>query len=143
MDETAVIAHITGGFEDVHTVEKDGATFFFYGPDRMFPFATLVTRDDDFDHASNLNREGVFRLNLGVERETFSKLFGKGDGVYDYTALNELFPHPHYGKAMWVSILNPEETAFREKVIPLIAEAYAKDVRKKQRKAAGGAEEGW
>lgn len=143
MDEASVAAYITGSFPDVGTVEKDGATFFFYGPERMFPFATLVTRDDAYDNLSNLQRLGIYRLNLGITRETFGQLFGQDVGEFDYQALGTLFPHPLYGKAMWVSILNPSESTFRDKVAPLVAEAYANDVRKKQRKAAGGPDEGW
>ena len=59
-----------------------GDTFFFYAPsrdvpaDRKFPFATIVTKDyGEFDGASDLNREGVFRLNVGVGKETFAALF--------------------------------------------------------------------
>ena len=41
------------------------------------PFATIVTKDyTGFDTASDLNRPGVFRLNVGVGRDTFRALFG-------------------------------------------------------------------
>ena len=40
--------------------------------EQRFPFATIVTKDyGDFDNASSLNREGVFRLNLGLSRERY------------------------------------------------------------------------
>src|SRR6266702_2420064 len=55
-----------------------GDTFFIYDPDRnlegagRFPFATIVTKDyGDFDDASDLNRPGVFRFNIGVSKETY------------------------------------------------------------------------
>lgn len=48
-----------------------GDSFFYYDPDRdmpadkRFPFATIVTKDyPGFDEASNVDREGVFRLNV-------------------------------------------------------------------------------
>jgi hypothetical protein len=44
--------------------------FFFVGPDRMRPFATIVLRDmAGFDEDSNLDRQGVFRLNIDLGRE--------------------------------------------------------------------------
>src|SRR5258706_4149480 len=59
-----------------------GDLFFFYDPDgrgeeaRKFPFATIVTNDyGDFDNASQLDREGVFRLNVDVGPETLDALF--------------------------------------------------------------------
>jgi hypothetical protein len=51
--------------------------FFFHVPgdglpkDHRFPFATLVT-SDEYDRFSDLNRPGVFRLNVGVSKRTFS-----------------------------------------------------------------------
>jgi hypothetical protein len=58
-----------------------GDSFFFYdpgdNPDRRFPFATIVTKDyPGFDTASDLDRPGVFRLNLSVGRTCFEGLFG-------------------------------------------------------------------
>src|SRR5215213_5838188 len=60
-----------------------GDTFFFYDPDkalptdRRFPFATIVINDyPGFDTASDLNRPGVFRVNIVTERNTFRDLLG-------------------------------------------------------------------
>lgn len=143
MEESAIFQHITGSFADVQTVEKDGTTFFFFGPEKMFPFATIVTRDNEYDKLSRLDRPGAFRLNLGLTRETFGQLFGRDERNDDYSALDTLFPHPLYGKASWASIINPSAATFGETIIPLIAEAYQNDVRKKQRKAAGEKVEEW
>src|SRR5438270_2443479 len=81
-----------------------GDSFFIYDPDRnlpepkRFPFATIVTQDyGEFDNASNLNRPGVFRLNIGVSKETFATLFG-AEGEYDFTQLDRLMPHPVHGR---------------------------------------------
>ena len=69
-----------------------GDTFFIYDPNRdfedtrRFPFATIVTKDyGDFDNASNLDRHGLFRLNIGVSKKTFAHLFG-AERDYDFTA---------------------------------------------------------
>src|SRR5919201_1444819 len=81
MTEDDIIAFVTSlpGVVAVTAGEANGApevawgdSFFFYDPDgkpsaRRMPFATIVTKDyDGFDTASNLNRPGVFRLNIGV-----------------------------------------------------------------------------
>src|SRR5437773_10251634 len=55
MDEASITHYIIDTFEGIQTVTADGNTFFFYDPDRKFPFATLVT-NDAYDQVSNLNR---------------------------------------------------------------------------------------
>jgi hypothetical protein len=100
-----------------------GDSFFFYDPDgapknRRMPFATIVTQDyDGFDTASNLNRPGVFRLNIAVGRVAFEELIGYPPAAHagqsarlDYTAVDQLVPHPVYATQAWVAILNPGET---------------------------------
>ena len=45
-------------------------------PEKHFPnYATIVT-NNDYDDGSDLDREGVFRLNLGLTRATFERLVG-------------------------------------------------------------------
>jgi hypothetical protein len=112
-----------------------GDTFFIYDPNhelegaRRFPFATIVTQDyGDFDNASNLNRPGVFRLNIGVSKKTYEALFPK-DAAHDFTALDRLMAHPVYGPSHWVCVLNPSEATF-ESLRPLLAEAYEIAVRR-------------
>jgi hypothetical protein len=60
-----------------------GDTFLFYAPEgdapgnRRFPFATIVIKvSAGFDTASNLNRPGVFPLNIAVGRDKFRELIG-------------------------------------------------------------------
>jgi len=100
-----------------------GDSFIFYDPDRdipadrRFPFATIVTKDyGGFDEASNLNREGIFRLNVSVDRHKFTELIGyqpteHADHAedFDYTVIDTVIPHPAYARQAWVSILNPGE----------------------------------
>ena len=93
MDEASIIQYIIDTFDgvDVVVASRDagspevawGDTFFIYDPgrglppNRRFPFATIVTKDyGDFDCASQLNRPGVFRLNIGVSKDTYRSLFG-------------------------------------------------------------------
>ena len=75
MDEAAVVAAITGAFAGSETTVVAGDTFFFTGSDHMFPFATLVTKDE-YENVSELNRPGIYRLNIGVGKETFRAHFG-------------------------------------------------------------------
>jgi hypothetical protein len=106
-----------------------GDTFFIYDPHRTlegtkrFPFATIVTKDyGDFDNASKLDRPGIFRLNIGVGKETYASLFDARAEHY-FTALDRLMPHPVYGEYHWVCVLNPSEATF-ERLRPLLQEAY-------------------
>lgn len=113
-------------------VELDGDSYAIYDPrgdlppERQLPWATIVT-SDAHDTASNLDRAGVFRLNLGLPRARFRELVDPGRD-YDLTAIDVLLPHPVYGGQNWVCVLNPERTwpLVRE----LLAEAAAFAVRK-------------
>jgi hypothetical protein len=139
LDEESITRYIEGTLAgvDVLVASAEGGApevawgdiFFFYDPDRKlegsrkFPFATIVGRDyGDFDNASNLDRPGVFRLNIGVSRETFESLFDTESG-HDFSALDRLLPHPVYGRNHWVCVLNPSAATF-ETLKPLIAEAH-------------------
>ena len=123
MTEDDITQHIIDSLGGGHFQVADDNTFFFHGANDKFPFATIVTKDSEFDSASNLNRPGVFRLNVGVGKETFRALFGEQAPVnVDFTALDRLMPHPVYAKMHWVSVINPGDKTF-ETVKPLIAEA--------------------
>ena len=144
MDQDAIIQYVAdtfAGIEVMRPTEGPGAgdTFFYYDPQhnldptRQFPFATIVTKDyGDFDNASQLNRPEVFRLNIGVSRDTFRALFGYAPGeastqstAYDFAALDRLMPHPVYAPQSYVCVLNPSPATF-EAVKPLLAEAYSR-----------------
>lgn len=89
MTEDAITEHFIDLLAGGHFQVADDDTFFFHNSDNKFPFATLVTKDSEFDNASNLDRPGVFRLNIGVGKETFHALFGETDtAAIDYTALD-------------------------------------------------------
>jgi hypothetical protein len=128
MDETTILEFLATTYPDIQVVGADGSYFFFRGAERNFPLATLVT-SDLYDQESNLDREGVFRLNIGVSRDTYRALFPE-EGEHDFCATNRLMPHPVYGKMFWVCVLNPSVETFEEAVKPLLAEAHEKAVRK-------------
>jgi Family of unknown function (DUF6194) len=137
MDSSSIALHISSTFADVYPVTAWGETSFFYNPGRQLPrgvyFATIKDKDGDNDRASDLNRTDVFRLNIGVSKSTYRSLFGlqpkrpTAGGVvetgHDFTALNQLTPHPVYGWMSWISVLNPSDSTF-EDVKPLLLEAH-------------------
>jgi hypothetical protein len=104
------------------------------------PFATIVVHDyDGFDTASDLNRPGVFRVNIAVGRQRYQDLVGhppaahaEHHGSYDYTALDQFMPHPVYAAQGWISILNPSETN-ADQVRSLLAEAHDRAAERHQR----------
>jgi hypothetical protein len=121
-----------------------GDSFFFYDPDghlegaNKFPFATIVTKDyGEFDNLSRLDREGVFRLNLGISSETYDSLFPSATEPKDFSQLDVLMPHPVYAKNHWVSVLNPSGQTF-ESIKPLIAEAHSRARRRYQKLEEAG-----
>ncbi len=110
--------------ENVESTENFGYLFYFVGDDHRLPFATIGQADNDFDKLSNLDREGVFRLNMGVRKDTFMQLELPSESDSDYTALNVFMPHPHYAKQNFICILNPAgENIARSK--ELLEEAHA------------------
>jgi hypothetical protein len=151
MNETSITQYITDTFEGVHAVDAWGDLFFFYNPGHEqqdeFYFATVKTKDDEYDNASNLNRPSMFRLNIGISKATYRSLFGappsrhgRGGGVetqYDFSVVDQLLPHPVYGRMYWVCVLNPSDATFQS-VQPLLAEAYRLAVGKYAKRAARG-----
>lgn len=99
-----------------------GDSFFYYDPDddpanRRMPFTTIVASNyPGFDEASDLDRPGVYRLNVAVGRARYTELLGHAPDEhathareFDYTAFDRILPHPVYASQGWVSILNPGE----------------------------------
>jgi hypothetical protein len=138
MDETAITQYLTNTFAGVETDVAMGYTFFFYGADHMLPFVTLAVADNDYDRVSNLDRPGVFRLNLGVSKPTFQSLFGAERidvSTYDFARLDTLMPHPDYAPQSWICVLSPSTETF-ETLKPMLAEAYDLAVQRQAHRAA-------
>lgn len=144
MDERAVIDYILETFEGVETSTGGGYLFFFVGAERMLPFVTLANADNEHDSVSNLDRTGVYRLNIGVSPESFDTRLGAESrklgtdalvAAHDYASLDRLMPHPHYAAQSWVCILNPSAEAFEETVKPLLQEAYDRAAARMKRRA--------
>lgn len=147
MDEESIRRYVATTFDGINVMIGSpeagspelawGDTFFIYDPERnlpdsrQFPFATIVNKDyGEFDNASNLNRDGVYRLNIGVSKETFERLFPEASH-HDFSALDMLMPHPIYAQYHFVGVLNPGDTTFEE-LKPLLSEAYEIAVRRAQ-----------
>jgi hypothetical protein len=124
-DPEAISRIILQRYPETDLIEALGATFFSVDPEKHWPnFATIVTTDEhDMGTPSELSREGVFRLNIGVGKATFERLVGSMDHP-DYAALDAVIPHPVYAKQRWIGIFNPSDATFRDVLLPLIAEAH-------------------
>jgi hypothetical protein len=101
------------------------AWFFSRDADKHWPnFATIVTTDEhDTEPNSNLAARGAYRLNVGVGRESFERLIDLRR-QYDYTATDEVLPHPTYAKQRWIGIVNPTRRTFDDVLKALLEEAY-------------------
>jgi hypothetical protein len=119
-------------FPDTLIIEAGGDVYAVYDPDHDYEerprngWATVVT-SDAHDSASDLDRPGVYRLNLGLPRDRFREVVDPA-AEHDPTALDTLFPHPVYGRLNWVSVLNPDRTWPLAR--QLLADAHAFAVRK-------------
>ena len=138
IDESFITNYIKSTFENVKATVNLGYTFFIYRDDDMLPFATVASTGNEYEKISDLDRPGVYRLNIGVSRETFQSLFGKDKidlSDYDFTALDTIIPHPDYSAQFFICVLTPSEATF-ERIKPLLSESYAIAVKKyNQRKA--------
>src|ERR1041385_6310145 len=93
----------------------------------MHAFATIASTGNAYEKISNLDRPGVYRLNIGVSRDTFRSLFGTkkiNTSEYDFTALDTIMPHPDYSSQHFICVLSPSEATFNERIRPMLAEAY-------------------
>lgn len=145
----SIIERVTSDFQGVVPKSSWGETSLFYNPGEVLPngvyFCTIKEKNGDNDKASDLDREGIYRLSIGVSQKTYESLFGarpkrpgKGgiiDTDDDFTQCNTLMPHPIYGWMSWLQILNPSESTFNE-VYALISEAHANAVIKFNKKIA-------
>jgi hypothetical protein len=132
----AEVETFVAGMQDVQREDNYGYVFFFVGDDHLMSFVTIANADNEWDSVSNLDRDGVFRVNIGVGRETFDQLIGKSfeSEPLDYSALNTFLPHPEYAKQNFICILNPEGENV-EKIKELISEAHAIAAKRAGRKA--------
>ncbi|MDT0331937.1 DUF6194 family protein [Nocardiopsis lambiniae] len=117
-----------------------GDVFFFHDPDgdayerRRMPFATIVVKDHPgFDTASELDRPGVFRVNIAVGRRLFEELVGHPPAAHpehaaevDPAAADRIIGHPVYAAQGWVAVVCPGE-ATSARVRELLTAARERD----------------
>lgn len=126
------IRNLLASYSGTRIIDLNGDVFAIHDPDgdlppqRQIPWATIVT-SNAHDSASDLDRPGVFRLNLGLTRNRYRELIDPAKD-YDLTELDVLLPHPDYGGQNWVCVLNPQRTW--PLVRQLLDEANAFAVRK-------------
>lgn len=149
MTPQEIISHIENTFEGVKPKASWGETSLFYNPDNLLPngvyFCTIKEKNGENDKASDLDREGIFRISIGIGKNRFEDTFGdrpkrpaKGCIIatdHDFTKTNEVMPHPIYGWMSWIQILNPSRDKYNE-LIPLLKEAHANAVVKYNKKMA-------
>ncbi len=137
MKSEEILNYCLENLEGTVFVNSWGEKGVFYNPDKILKrgiyILTIKEKDGDNDKSSKLDRDGIYRVNLGVRKDTFTKMFGtvpkrpeKGgivDMDYDFTEANKIIPHPVYAWMSWICVLNPSKETF-DKLKPLIAEAY-------------------
>ena len=160
MTETEIIEYVSGlpGVVTFTATKENAApevawgdTFFFYDPEgdqpanQRLPFATLVVSDyPGWDTESDLDRDGIFRVNIAIGRSDFERLVGyppkehaaHHSGV-DYAATDILLPHPTYASQGWVAILNPGQRTTTQ-LKSLLDNAHRLAVQRHGRRQAAG-----
>ncbi|MFP5021028.1 DUF6194 family protein [Pseudonocardia phyllosphaerae] len=144
MDSDEIVA-VLGACPGTRLIEANGDVFAIHDPEHDYEqrprqgWATVVNSDVN-DTASDLDRPGVFRLNIGLPKQRFAELFPDAGAVFDPTAPDSLFPHPVYGAYHWVSVINPDTTW--PQVRTLLDDAHAFAVRKHENASRRRAERG-
>ncbi len=139
--------YILESFADVNLLDSWGEKSFFLNPGHQLKcgtyFATLKEKDGDNDKASYLDRKGIFRLNMGVNKDVYLSFFNtlpkrpaKGcfiDGDYDFQRTDIVLPHPVYGWMGWICVLNPSKETF-ETCKDFLDDAYNKALKATMKK---------
>jgi deazaflavin-dependent oxidoreductase (nitroreductase family) len=135
-DREALIRLIREAYPDADFVTMEGAAFFSLDDQHWPNFATVVWTDDfDEGSPSNLSRPGVYRLNIGLDKETFRRLVGNLRDP-DYAAFDRVLPHPVYAKQRWIGILNPSHATVQDTLLQLVADAHDRLIAVRDRKRA-------
>jgi hypothetical protein len=112
-----------------------GDVFFYYAPTgevtRTQPFASIVTKDYPDEPVSGLDRPGAFRLNIGVPASASTPQSTARET--NPSTPDAWFPHPVYGRAGWISVVDPAERT-AEEAMRLLETAHAAARRRYQRR---------
>lgn len=132
-----ILSYCLSHLQDVVLVESWGERGIFYNPHNVLKrgiyVLTIKEKDGVHDKASILDRECIYRVNVGLRKETFIKLFGHLpkrpkageviDMAFDFTATNTIMPHPVYAWMGWICVLNPSNETFDD-FKTMIQESY-------------------
>lgn len=127
--------YIIENFEGINIMKSGEDTFFMCDKNAKMPFATIITSDNEYDNVSNLDRDGFYRFNVGIDKKQYETLFKdipkkKGIGAYldsdiDFTKEDKILPHPVYSSMYWVCVVNPSKRTF-ESLKECLAVSYNK-----------------
>ena len=137
MTSNKILKYCLDNLDGVIEVCCWGEQGIFYNPGNVLKRGTYVLtikdNNGENDRSSGLERDGVFRVNLGLRKQTFRLLFGelpkrpaKGgiiDMPCDFTKLDTIMPHPVYAWMGWICVLNPSAGTFAS-LKPYILESY-------------------
>jgi hypothetical protein len=133
--EMQEILEIARAFDGVLVVVPDersglpevawGDAFLYYAPDgvmpaRTQPYATIVTKNYPDDEASRLDEPDRYRVNIHIGQDRAALLAAAGA---DPAATDAFAPHPLYGTAGWVSVVNPA-AATSAQVVAALRDAH-------------------
>jgi len=143
-----IIEEILDRYSGLTVNQNWGETGIFYNPQMLLTkgiyLLTFKEKDGKNDQSSNLDRsEDLFRLNLGISKQSFIKLFGNipsrpsaGNVVemdYDFSEINKIMPHPIYSWMAWACVISPSRDTFNS-LLPLIDEGYQMCLKKYAKK---------
>jgi hypothetical protein len=128
--------------------ENWGETGLFYNPESRLKkgiyLLTFKEKDGKHDVSPNLKRKDIYRLNLGISKDTFLTLFefipkrpnvgGVVEMNFDFSQIDTIMPHPIYAWMAWICVLNPTEKTFQTLLLPLIQEGYLLAIEKYRKK---------
>ena len=147
MKADEILKYCLDNLDGVNLVLSFGERNIFYNPENKLKrgvyVLTVKESDGKNDFSSNLNRENIYRVNIGIRKETFKGKFGfipkrqkKGESTYmdyDFSVQNKIMPHPVYAWMGWICVINPSIETF-EDLKPLIIESYEYAKEKYQKK---------
>lgn len=137
MKRSEVVQKIENSFEGIVIKHAFSETTFFYNPGHLRPhgvyFLTIKDQDGPNDKASNLDRDGVFRISFKPDPATYQRYFGnkprrplKGKAIdlpIDFSELDKWMPHSVYAWMGWTMILSPTKKSL-EQLWPDLDQAY-------------------
>ncbi|UII26030.1 DUF6194 family protein [Fulvivirga maritima] len=138
LSKAEIIEDIKSQFQGLVLDKNWGEEGLFYNPEGKLAkgvyLLTFKEKDGPNDSASNTNREGVYRLNLGISEASFLSLFREklarpkaGNTINmncDFTEFDKVMPHPVYGWMCWIGVLNPTKVTYSKLLFPLISESF-------------------